>query len=152
MGCLVVVLQPSVQDKVIWRWTTDGSFTVQFAYRLLHEGSSSSPGASLILGTWAPLNWGLRFSFGSRGGDISGLPIVVIVVVVVVVIGWRRSLAPTSSLSAPSAGKFGPVCWLVAGCFYPGLVGVGQGARASVAAEGWRLLGHSGFVGLVEGA
>lgn len=30
------------QDKLIWRWTTDGSYSTQSAYKMLHAGPSSS--------------------------------------------------------------------------------------------------------------
>lgn len=42
-------------DKVIWKWTSDGKFTVHSAYNALHIGSHPFQGCQLIWDTWAPL-------------------------------------------------------------------------------------------------
>jgi hypothetical protein len=35
-------------DKVIWKWTSDGKFTVRLAYNALHIGSQPFQGCQLI--------------------------------------------------------------------------------------------------------
>jgi hypothetical protein len=42
-------------DQVIWRWTTDGKFTISSAYNALYTASHPIPGCDLIWNTWAPL-------------------------------------------------------------------------------------------------
>jgi hypothetical protein len=36
------------EDKTIWRWTADGTYTVKSAYMMLHGGSIPFQGHSLI--------------------------------------------------------------------------------------------------------
>ena len=43
------------QDRMIWRWTSDGGFTVQSAYRALHLDSHPIPGCVRVWEVWAPL-------------------------------------------------------------------------------------------------
>jgi hypothetical protein len=43
------------RDKLIWKWTADGKFSVRSAYAALHFGSHPIPGCDLIWETWAPL-------------------------------------------------------------------------------------------------
>lgn len=42
-------------DKTVWRWTPDGTYSAQSAYRMLHTGSIPFLDHSLIWKTWAPL-------------------------------------------------------------------------------------------------
>ena len=42
-------------DKLVWRWTADGTYTASSAYRMLHHGTTSSRGHRLVWKTWAPL-------------------------------------------------------------------------------------------------
>jgi hypothetical protein len=42
-------------DKLIWKWTANGKFTVRSAYAALHFGSHPIPGCDWIWETWAPL-------------------------------------------------------------------------------------------------
>lgn len=44
-----------VEDKTIWRWTPDGSYSAKSAYSMLHTGSTPFLGHKLIWKTWAPL-------------------------------------------------------------------------------------------------
>ncbi|WVZ83679.1 hypothetical protein U9M48_030804 [Paspalum notatum var. saurae] len=48
-------LTPSTTDKLVWKWLSDGCFSVRSAYRLLHEGSLHVPEVMIIWKTWAPL-------------------------------------------------------------------------------------------------
>jgi len=43
------------QDRMVWRWTSDGGFTVRLAYRALHLGSHPIPGCVRVWEVWAPL-------------------------------------------------------------------------------------------------
>jgi hypothetical protein len=43
------------EDKLVWRWTGDGEYTAKSVYKMLHGGSISFRGHSLIWKTWAPL-------------------------------------------------------------------------------------------------
>jgi hypothetical protein len=43
------------EDRLIWRWTVDGTYTSRFAYRALHSASHPTPGCDRLWGTWAPL-------------------------------------------------------------------------------------------------
>jgi hypothetical protein len=43
------------QDRMVWRWTLDGGFTVRSAYRALHLGSHPIPGCIRVWEVWAPL-------------------------------------------------------------------------------------------------
>jgi hypothetical protein len=36
------------EDKIIWRWTADGTYTMKSAYKTLHGGSIPFQGHSLI--------------------------------------------------------------------------------------------------------
>jgi hypothetical protein len=38
-----VVLDPEVQDAISWRWTVDGEYTAQSAYKIQFEGSRRKP-------------------------------------------------------------------------------------------------------------
>jgi hypothetical protein len=49
-----VVLDDS-PDRLIWRWASDGNFSVRSAYEALHQGSHPPPGCSMIWESWAPL-------------------------------------------------------------------------------------------------
>lgn len=49
------VVLTDTPDRLIWRWATDGSFSVQLAYQALHLGSHPIPGCVRIWETWAPL-------------------------------------------------------------------------------------------------
>ena len=42
-------------DQVLWRWTSDGKFSVQSACSALHLTSHPTPGCDLIWETWALL-------------------------------------------------------------------------------------------------
>jgi hypothetical protein len=42
-------------DKLIWRWTQDGCYSAQSAYKMLHTGSTKFSGHQLIWKTWARL-------------------------------------------------------------------------------------------------
>jgi hypothetical protein len=42
-------------DKIVWRWTPDGSYSARSAYRMLHTSAVLFLGHSLIWQTWAPL-------------------------------------------------------------------------------------------------
>jgi len=42
-------------DRLIWRWTADGSYTARSAYKMLHHGTTSFRGHRLVWKTWAPL-------------------------------------------------------------------------------------------------
>ncbi|WVZ79516.1 hypothetical protein U9M48_027087 [Paspalum notatum var. saurae] len=48
-------LSPSVPDRILWRWSSDGHFSVHSAYQLLHEGSILQLEIAIIWKTWAPL-------------------------------------------------------------------------------------------------
>jgi hypothetical protein len=43
-------------DQLIWRWKSDGKFSVRSAYLALHQGSHSIPGCVLVWEIWA-LTW-----------------------------------------------------------------------------------------------
>jgi hypothetical protein len=49
------VVLTDTPDRLVWRWTMDGSFSVQLAYQALHLGSHLVPGCVRIWETWAPL-------------------------------------------------------------------------------------------------
>ncbi|KAJ1269194.1 hypothetical protein BS78_07G191800 [Paspalum vaginatum] len=69
-----VLLLHSVQDRLIWRWTSNGEFSVHSAYMAMHTGSLSFPRLSGIWSTWAPLRvkiflwlaWRMRHWTGDR--------------------------------------------------------------------------------------
>jgi len=42
-------------DRLVWRWESDGSFSVRSAYQALHLGSHPIPGCVRIWEVWAPL-------------------------------------------------------------------------------------------------
>ena len=42
-------------DQTIWRWTTDGKYSVKSAYKMMHTGSIAMTGHRLIWKTWGPL-------------------------------------------------------------------------------------------------
>jgi hypothetical protein len=42
-------------DKLIWRWTNDGTYSAKSAYEMLHACSEKFKGHHLIWKTWAPL-------------------------------------------------------------------------------------------------
>ena len=42
-------------DRLVWRWESDGSFSVRSAYQALHLGSHPILGYVRIWGVWAPL-------------------------------------------------------------------------------------------------
>ena len=48
-------LSPSTPDRLLWRWSSDGHFSVRSAYQLLHEGSLHLPEIAIVWKTWAPL-------------------------------------------------------------------------------------------------
>jgi len=50
-----VQLQPGISDRFTWRWSADGRYSAQSAYRALHLGSTALHGAQLIWCCWAPL-------------------------------------------------------------------------------------------------
>ncbi|WVZ79026.1 hypothetical protein U9M48_026654 [Paspalum notatum var. saurae] len=50
-----VVLRESVEDRVVWRWTTDGQYSARSAYLALNHGSQEFPGYELIWNSWMPL-------------------------------------------------------------------------------------------------
>jgi hypothetical protein len=54
-------------DRVIWRWSSDGSFTVRLAYNALHIPSHPIPGCDLLWETWAPLRVKLFMWLALRG-------------------------------------------------------------------------------------
>lgn len=43
------------QDRTVWRWTNDGSYSSKSAYNTLHAGLVPFLGHNLIWKTWAPL-------------------------------------------------------------------------------------------------
>jgi len=43
------------QDRTIWRWTPDGSYSAKSAYTMLHAGSIRFLSHNLMWKTWAPL-------------------------------------------------------------------------------------------------
>jgi hypothetical protein len=43
------------QDRLVWRWTSDGGFSVQSAYQALHLGSHPIPGCVRVWEVWAPM-------------------------------------------------------------------------------------------------
>lgn len=43
------------RDRLVWRWTPDGTYTAKSAYKMLQAGSVKFRGHSLIWKTWAPL-------------------------------------------------------------------------------------------------
>ena len=45
----------SQADKLIWRWTQDGAYSAQSAYKMLHAGLIKFKGHHLVWKTWAPL-------------------------------------------------------------------------------------------------
>jgi hypothetical protein len=42
-------------DRLMWRWSSDGQFSVRSAYEALHLPSHAMPWSALVLETWAPL-------------------------------------------------------------------------------------------------
>jgi hypothetical protein len=42
-------------DRLIWRWTADGSYSAKSAYDMLHTGAIKLRGHRLIWRTWAPM-------------------------------------------------------------------------------------------------
>lgn len=42
-------------DRLVWRWTQDGCYTAQSAYKMLYLGSTKFRGHQLVWKTWAPL-------------------------------------------------------------------------------------------------
>jgi hypothetical protein len=44
-----------VPDQLVWRWQSDGKFSVRSAYLALHHGANPIPGCILIWEIWAPL-------------------------------------------------------------------------------------------------
>jgi hypothetical protein len=52
---------------VIWKWTSDGKFTVRSAYNALHIGSHPFQGCQLIWDTWAPLKVKIFMWLALRG-------------------------------------------------------------------------------------
>jgi hypothetical protein len=43
------------EDKLIWRWTADGTYSSKLAYRALFTAANPVYGCPMIWGTWAPL-------------------------------------------------------------------------------------------------
>lgn len=52
---LAVQIQEGVDDRFIWKWTTNGKYSARSAYLALHTGATSLYGADLIWKSWAPL-------------------------------------------------------------------------------------------------
>lgn len=50
-----MMLQPAVEDKIIWRWSAAATYSARSAYRMLFEGSTRFAGARPIWKAWAPL-------------------------------------------------------------------------------------------------
>jgi hypothetical protein len=50
-----VILREEITGRFIWKWTPTGEYTARSAYRMLHAGSTSFPGSSLIWKIWAPM-------------------------------------------------------------------------------------------------
>ncbi|WVZ65126.1 hypothetical protein U9M48_014539 [Paspalum notatum var. saurae] len=101
-------LQPSVQDRLVWRWSQNGEFSVRSAYLAMHAGSLSFPELSLIWKTWAPLRvkiflwlaWRRRhwIIMGSRQGwNVFSATLL-------------KSQATTSSSGAPLPERCGTWC------------------------------------------
>ena len=42
-------------DRMVWRWTADGTYTAKSAYNIMHTGSIKMSGHRLVRKTWAPL-------------------------------------------------------------------------------------------------
>jgi hypothetical protein len=53
-------------DQLIWRWASDGKFSVRSAYLALHLGSHSVAGCTGIWDSWAPLRIKLFLWFAIR--------------------------------------------------------------------------------------
>ena len=50
-----VTLWEGTPDRFIWKWSPNGEYTAKSAHKMLHAGSVSFPGSSLIWRTWAPM-------------------------------------------------------------------------------------------------
>lgn len=55
-------------DQLIWRWASDGKFSIRTAYGALHHASHPLPGCDLIWESWAPLS----YSYGWPSGNVYG--------------------------------------------------------------------------------
>lgn len=51
---IVVTLDSSTQDKLLWKWTPDNCFTTASAYRALFVGQHATPGARILCKARAP--------------------------------------------------------------------------------------------------
>jgi hypothetical protein len=52
---LTPVTTTDTEDKLIWRWSSDGVYSAKSAYTMLHSGSIKFPGHSLIWKAWTPM-------------------------------------------------------------------------------------------------
>lgn len=59
-------LQPDVEDRVVWRWSTNGVYCARSAYRALHLGSQELPDYQLIWHAWMPLRVKIFLWLASR--------------------------------------------------------------------------------------
>lgn len=53
---LVANIQLSQEaNRTVWRWTANGEYTAESAYKMLHARSAKLAGPNLVWKTWAPL-------------------------------------------------------------------------------------------------
>ena len=160
-----VTLRPGVTDRLLWKWTSDQTFSTASAYRSFFIGQYSIPGAKILAKTRAP---GKCKFFGwlpihdrcwtqlPGGSDTASK-------MMTTALCAARILKPshTFSSAAPSSGKF--VRGTMASClaqpdtvqqlFQLGrLVGVGPEKTPEVGTQGFRLHGTSGLLAAMAGA
>jgi hypothetical protein len=59
-----VVLQPMLADRFVWRWSSDGNFSVSSTYRAFFVGSTRMLGAKELWRTKAPPKMKMFFLLG----------------------------------------------------------------------------------------
>ncbi|WVZ91806.1 hypothetical protein U9M48_037932 [Paspalum notatum var. saurae] len=102
-----VRLQPLVQDVPVWRWTSNGRFTVKSTYQLLHEGSTCFPKVAALWKIWASLRRGDDATERLIGGVATGCKRTPCATSA----AQRKRPVITCSLDAPSHGKCGRGFW-----------------------------------------
>ena len=104
-----VTLRPGITDRLLWKWTSDQTFSTASAYRSFFIGQYSIPGAKILAKTRAPgkckfFGWQSMIGVGQLpGGSDTASKMMTTALCA------ARILKPshTFSSAAPSPGKFG---------------------------------------------